>query len=174
LVQELFEALVDGAALSGSHGFAPDGAGLGFAKAALDLIEMGEVSEDPADEAGGLVPGFEKLAPDMGVAAHEGAVVFVVGLGRVCGVAITRDDGRMYGGAWITVEEVGDAALVGVYAPVIEDAAAGDVGDPEVASFGFSVTGFEIVDGGFFELAVGASPMFVLDFAVDDGEPVGG
>ena len=165
---------MNGAALGGANGFAQDGAGLGFAKQALDLVEVGELAEDPGDETRGLVLGFEKFPPDMGVAAHEGDVVFASGPCGVGAVAVALDDGGICGGAWIAVEEVGDAALVATFAPMIENAAAGDVGDPEVAGFGFSVTGFEIVDGGFVELAVGASPMFVLYFAVDDGEPVGG
>ena len=165
---------MDGLALPGAHGLAPDGAGVGFAELFLDLIEVGELAEDPGDEAGGLVLGFEKFPPDVGVAAHEGDVVLAFGPGGIGGVTVALDDGGMRGRAWIAVEKVGDAALVTTFAPMIDDASAGDVGDPEVAGFGFSVTGFEIVDGGFVELAVGASPVFVLDLAVDDGEPVGG
>ena len=176
MVEELFEALVDGAALPGAHGFAQDGAGLGFAELFLDQIEMGELAEDPADEPRGLVPGFEKLAPDMGVAAHEGDVVLAFGPGGIGGVTVALDDsGKRAGPIAVSVatEEFGDAALVAAFAPVIEDAAAGDVGDPEVAGAGFAAAGFEVVDGGFVELAIGASPVFVLDFAVDDREPVG-
>ena len=61
------------------------------------------------------------------------------------------DDGRFLVGI-LAVEELGDASLVTTFAPMIDDASAGNIGDPEVASFGFAVTGFETVDGGFIEL----------------------
>jgi hypothetical protein len=118
---------VEGAALGGTHGFAQDGAGLGLAELTLDVVEMGELAEDPAEETRGLVLGFEKFPPDMGVPAHEG-----------------------------------DAALVTTFAPMVDDAAAGDVGDLEVAGFGSAAAGFEIVDGGFVEVAVGASAVFTI------------
>ena len=38
---------MNGAALGGTNGFAQDRAGLGFAKAALDLVEVGELAESP-------------------------------------------------------------------------------------------------------------------------------
>ena len=99
-------------------------------------------------------------------------MVFAFGPRGVGAVAVALDDGGVRGSAWIAVEEVGNGALVTTFAPMIDDASARDVGDPEVAGFGFAVTGLEIVNGGFLELAVGASPVFVLNFAVDDGEPV--
>ena len=42
---------MNGVALGGADGFAQDGAGSGFAKPALDLVEVGELAEDPGDEA---------------------------------------------------------------------------------------------------------------------------
>ena len=123
-------------------------------------------------EALGLVLRFEKFPANVGVAAHEGDVIFAFGPRGVSAVAVALDDGGVRGSAWIAVEEVGNAALVTTFAPMINNASAGNVGDPEVAGFGFTVTGLEIVNGGFVELAVGASPVFVLNFAVDDGEPV--
>ena len=96
----------------------------------LDLIEVGELAEDPADETRGLVLGFEKFPPDVGVAAHEGDVGFAFGPRGVGAVTVALDDGGMRGSAWTAVEEVSDASLVAAFAPVIEDAAAGDVGDP--------------------------------------------
>ena len=67
-----------------------------------------------------------------------------------------------------------DGCGVAAFVPVEEDAAAGNVGRPEVAKLGFSTARFQITDGGFVDLAVGTSPVFVLDCAVNDGEPVGG
>ena len=57
---------MDGTALLGAGGFAPDGAGLGFAEMTLDLIEVGKLAEDPANKARGLILGFEKFSPNMG------------------------------------------------------------------------------------------------------------
>ena len=47
-------------------------------------------------------------------------------------------------------------------------------GSRTVANFGFAAAGLKVSDRGFVDLAIGASPMFVLDFPVDDREPVGG
>ena len=52
---------MDEAALPGAHGFAQDRADLGFTELSLDLIEVGELAEDPADELRGLVLGFENI-----------------------------------------------------------------------------------------------------------------
>ncbi len=57
---------------------------------------------------------------------------------------------------------------------MIEHAAARNVRRPEVAGAGFAAAGFEVVDGGFINLPIEGAPVFVLDFAVDDREPVGG
>ena len=138
---------MNGVALGGADGFAQDGAGSGFAKTTLDLVEVGELAEDPGDEARGLVLGFEKFPPDVGVAAHEGDVVFAFGPRGVGAVAVALDDGGVRGSAWIAVEEVGNGALVTTFASMTDDASARDVGDPEVAGFGFAVTGLEIVNG---------------------------
>ena len=56
---------------------------------------------------------------------------------------------------------------------MVDDGAAGDVGGPQVAGLRPAAAGFEVVDGSFVELAVSTSPVFVLDGAVDGGEPVG-
>ena len=50
----------------------------------------------------------------------------------------------------------------------------GNVGCSEVAQLGCSGAGFKIADGRFIDLAVGTSPLFILNLAVNDGEPVGG
>jgi hypothetical protein len=95
-------------------------------------------------------------------------------------VAVALDDAdELPGGlvGWrrgLLFKEGVDGCGVAAFVPVEEDAATGNVGGPEVAELGFSDTGFEIADGGFVDLAVGTSPVFVLDGAVDDGEPVGG
>lgn len=39
---------------------------------------------------------------------------------------------------------------------------------------GFGAAGLEVMDGGFVDLSVRCAPMFVLDFTIDDREPVGG
>jgi len=43
-----------------------------FAQLFLNPVEVAELAKDPRDQSGFLVPGFEKLPPDVGVAAHEG------------------------------------------------------------------------------------------------------
>lgn len=93
LVDELFEALVDGTAFGGARRFPQDGAGLGFAQPVLNLIEVGDLPEDPADQARRLVFGFKKFPPHMGVATHERDVTFALGPRGVGAEAIALDDG---------------------------------------------------------------------------------
>ncbi len=57
------------------------------------------------------------------MAAHEGDVVFALGPSGIGAVAVALDDGVGYGSTWTAVEEVGDAALVATFAPMIDDAA---------------------------------------------------
>ncbi len=83
---------MDGAALRSADGFAKGGTGLGFTQLFLDVIEVGELAQDPANEARRLVFGFEKFPPHMGVAAHEGDVRFVLCPGWVGAVAVALDD----------------------------------------------------------------------------------
>ena len=92
-----------GTALPGADGFAQDRAGMSFAESFLDRVEVGELAEDPGDEARGLVLGFKKFPSNMGVAAHEGnGDRNLVGRGdgefRATGL-ISFDEGRsLFGG----------------------------------------------------------------------------
>ena len=181
-VDEFFEALVDHVALGGADGFSQGGAGFALSQAFFDVVEVGELTEYPGNEPGGLFGGFKEFPPDVGVAAHEFDPGFVAGPGGVDDVTVALDDaqqaevfgveGLFFRGDFI--EECVHGFCVAPGVPVVEDAASGDVGGPEVASFCFAVAGCEVVDGGFVDLAVKCSPMFVLNFSVDDGEPVGG
>ncbi len=56
------------------------------------MIEVGKLSEDPGDETRRLVHGFEKLAPHMGVAAHEFDPCLFLGPCVIDDVAIALDD----------------------------------------------------------------------------------
>ncbi len=47
------EPLVDHAACGGAHGLVQGGTGFVFTKAFLDVIEVGEFTQDPGDEPGG-------------------------------------------------------------------------------------------------------------------------
>ena len=182
-VDGFLESPMDHAAFGGAHGVAQGGAGFGFAQPLLDVIEVGELAQDPGDEPRRLFGGFEKFPPYMGVAAHEFDPCFVFGPGWIDDVAIALDDaqeGEEFGinryisvGGFGFVEESGHAFGVASVMPMIEDTAAWDVRRPEVAGLGFAAAGLEIMDGGFVYLPVKCAPMFILDFPVDDREPVG-
>ena len=70
--------------------------------------------------------------------------------------------------------ESGHACGAAAVMPVIEDAGAGDVRRPEVAGLDFAAAGLEVSDKGFVELSVKGVAMFILDFSIDNSEPVGG
>jgi hypothetical protein len=94
LVENLLDAPVDHVAFGGAHGFTQCRTGFGVAQPVLDVIEVGELSEDPGDETRRLVHGFEKLAPHMGVAAHEFDPCRFLGPGWIDDVAIALDDAQ--------------------------------------------------------------------------------
>jgi hypothetical protein len=178
------EPLVDHAAFGGAHGLAQGRAGFGFAQALFDVIEVGDLTQDPGDEPRGLLGGFKKFSPNMGVAAHEFDPRFVFRPGWIDDVAVALDDTQQgdefridrficLGGLGF-FEESGHAFGVAAVMPVVEDGSVRDVRRPEVAGLGFAAAGLEVMDGGFVDLSVKGAPMFVLDFPVDDREPVGG
>ena len=68
-------------------------------------------------------------------------MVFASGPGGIGAVAVALDDGGRRGSAWIAVEKVGDASLGEAFAQVIEDAATGNVRDPEVAGLDLPLPG---------------------------------
>jgi len=71
-------------------------------------------------------------------------------------------------------KESGHACGIASVVPVVEGGSTGNVRRPEVAGLRFAAAGLEVVDGGFVELPVKRAPVFILDFSIDDGEPVGG
>ena len=178
------ESPVDHAALGGAHGFAQGRAGLGFAQALFDVIEVGDLAQDPGDEPGRLFGGLEKLPPHVGMAAHEFDPCLVLGPGWIDNVAIALDDAQQwddFGIDWLLVlSDLGflkqsvHAAGIASVMPVVEHAAARNVRRPEITGLRFAAAGFEVFDGGFVNLSVKCPPMFVLDFPVNDGNPVGG
>jgi hypothetical protein len=183
-VDGFFESPVDHAAFGGAHGLTQGGAGFGFAKPLFDVIEMGDLAQDPGDEPGRLLHGFEKLPPHVGVAAHEFDPWLVLGPGWIDDVAVALDDaqqredfriGRLLSiGGPDLFKQPGHAIGVTSVMPMIEHGSARYVRCPEIAGLCFAAAGFEVIDGGFVYLPVKRAPMFVLDFSVDDGEPVGG
>ena len=58
----------------------------------LNVIEVGDLAQDPGDETRGLLGGFEELAPDMVVAAHELDPWLVLRPGGIGAVAVALDD----------------------------------------------------------------------------------
>ena len=119
--------------------------------------------------------GLEELAPHVGVAAHEFDPWLILGPCRIRAVAITLDDVDEFADLLIfhgSLEEIIEPRGVAPFMPVEEHAAAGNAGRPEVALLGFSGAGFKIGNGGFVDLPVGTSPVFILDVPVNDGEPV--
>ena len=181
-VDDALDPLVDHAAFGGADGGSQGGASFGFTKAFLDVIEVGELTQDPGDEAWGLLTGFEKFPPHMGVAAHEFDPGFVLGPGGINDVAVALDDAQEFGVNGCNVlfggvgffEESGHTFGVAAIMPVKEDGSAGYVRRPEVAGLCFAGAGLEIGNWGFVDLSVKGVPMFVLDFSIDDRQPVGG
>ena len=51
--------------LGGAHGLAQGRTGLGFAQALFDVIEVGDLAQDPRDEPGRLFGGLEELPTHM-------------------------------------------------------------------------------------------------------------
>jgi hypothetical protein len=76
-VDGFLEPLVDHAAFGGTHGLAQGGAGLGFAQAFLDVMGLGELTQDPGDEPRGLPGGFEKSAGSIPCNSNFFRVFFV-------------------------------------------------------------------------------------------------
>jgi len=175
-VDDFFETAVDWSALSRASGFAKGEARLGLPQLCLNVIEVTDLAQDPTDEPGRLLDGFDKLPPDMGVAPHEFDPGLVLGPSRVCAVAIALDDAhkrivtKVPGHA--VAEQLGDGSTVAPVPPVVEHAPTGYVRYPEVAGLRFATTGLEVIDGGFVNLSVKCAPMFILDFAVNDRQPV--
>ena len=176
-IEQLLESAVDRTTLGGAGGFAQGGADLGLPEFCLNVIEVTDLAQDPADEPGRLLAGFKKLPPDMGVAPHEFDPGLVLGPRGVRAVAVALDDACERIGVNVSrhavTEQLGDGAAVAPVAPVVEHAPARYVRHPEVAGLGFAAAGFEVIDGGFVNLSVKCAPMFVLDFSVNNGDPIG-
>ena len=143
---------------------------------------MADLAQDPADESGRLFFSFEKFPPYVCVATHEFDPRFALGPRGVGAVAIALDNAHQWsengiyqidvvGRCWF--EQFGDAAAVATFAPMVEHRSVRFIGHPEVTGLGFAAAGFKIADGGFVNLAVKSTPMLVLNFTVNDGEPIG-
>ena len=184
LVDPSLEAAMDDAALSGADGLAQGGTGLGFSQLRFYMIEVGEWVLDPGDDSWRLFGGFEKFPSNMGVAAHELDPLFVFGPRWIDDVAVALNDaqeGAEFGIDWLVcfgdlgwLKESIDACGVAPGMPMVEDGPAWNVRRPEVASLGFATAGVKVSDRGFVKLPVRGSPMLVLNFSVDDREPIGG
>ncbi len=61
-INGFLEPLVNHATLGSAHGLTQGGSGFAFAKALLDVIEVGELEQDPADDPGRLFGGFNFLS----------------------------------------------------------------------------------------------------------------
>ena len=158
------------------------GAGLGLAQAGFDLVEQGVLPQDPAHQPGILRGGLGELAPGVGVAAGQPDPRPLGRPGAVGAVGVALDEvqdvvdlffGGLVGQFGVGAEEFRRAAGITPGTPLVEHAAAGNVAHPEVALLGLAGAGFEISDGGFVKLSVSTSPVFGLDFPIDDLEPVG-
>ena len=182
-VDGFLEPTMDHAAFGGADGFAQGGAGFGFSQACLNLIEVGELKQDPGNESRRLVAGFEKFPPHMGVAPHEFDPGFVFGPRWIGGVAIALDDaqqGAKFGiNGFFSIRSL-DFLKKSVHAfcvtsvmPVEKYCSTRNIRHPKIAGLRFAAAGLEVINGGFVNLSVKCSPMFVLDFSIDDGEPVG-
>ena len=64
-VDGLPDSLVNHAAFGGADGLAQGGAGLGFAQALFNVIEVGELTQEPTDEPRELFGGFEKFPSNI-------------------------------------------------------------------------------------------------------------
>lgn len=176
------QALVDHSAFGTADCHSLGGACFGLSKSFFDLIEEGDLMKDPADEFGRLFEGFEKFPSHVGMAAAEFEPTTFGGSRSIDLVAVALDDGgeffdfffaeisrvfRVFG------KECVEACGVPPWVPMEKDAAARDVGCPEVADLCFAGAGFEVSDGSFVKLSVSPSMMFGLDFSIDEVKPVG-
>ena len=182
-VDGFLEPPVDHAACGGTHRLAQGGTGLFLAQLRLNPIEVGDLEQDPSDDARRLLLGLEELAPHVGMATHEFDPWFVLGPGGVDDVAVGLDDAHELFDVVVferevvirsSFEQFFKSAGVTTVMPVEKHAASWYVGRPEVAGLGLAAAGFEVIDGGFVNLSVKCPPMFVLDFPIDNGKPVGG
>jgi hypothetical protein len=87
--------------------------------------------------------------------------------------AIALEDARHRFGE-IFIKECADTGLGAAFTPMIDDAFAGQMTGPEVTGFGAAVAGRKVADGRFVDLKIAALAMFILDFTVNAGEPIGG
>lgn len=176
------KAAVNHPAFRCANCFAQGGACFGFTKPFFDLIEKGDLMEYPGDELRGLVLSFKKFPPHVGLAANELEPAAFFGSRAVYLITVALDDGgelfnffvaEIRKVFWIFCKKCIDSLGVTPFVPVEEDTTARYVRCPEVAGLGFSGAGLEVSDRCFVKLSVWTSPMFVLDFSVNDIKPVG-
>lgn len=165
--EDFGQARDDGATLTGTHCLSKPGAGFGFSQLRFDSVKLShEVEDEPA-----LPQGFAfvfllfcgqvvvvKFSTNVREAAHEedlGMVSFVCFVG---GPTIALQDTGV-----VFADCFNERALTPADPPMIEEAAMGMVGEPEVATRGLSGAGFEIADRRFVNLQVSTSEGFNPD-----------
>lgn len=179
---EAMQATVDHPAFRCPKCLSQGGTCLRFSKTLFDLIKQRDLMEYPSNQLRGLLKRFEKFPPHVGLATDEFEPSALFCAGTIYLIAVALDDcgefldlcvaecGGIFG---ILRKERVDSLGVSSFVPMEEDTSTRDVRRPEVAGLRFAAAGFKITDGGFVKLAVWTSPMFVLDFPVDDIEPIG-
>ena len=148
-VEYFGESLNDGATLAGTHGLPKPGAGFDFSELCFDLIEPShEVEDEPALAQrfalvflifGGFVV-FVKFPTDMRETTHEEDLGMVAFVGFVSRPAVALEDTGV-----VFADGLDESFLAPADPPMIEEAAMGIVGEPEVAARAFAST-FHLTD----------------------------
>ena len=145
-----FDPRDDGGAAPCPLAFPLGGAGLGFTQVFLNLVKMGDEQDDPCGVlVRSDVEGFGEVAPDVGEAGDELGSGVGFGVSFVGSVAVALDVSTK-----IFTEGFDELFLSATDAPVVEEAAAGHVGDPQVSLVRFATAGHKVAHGGFIELEV--------------------
>ena len=160
----------DGGAAPCAFALPQGGAGFAFPQAFFDPVEMGDEQDDPCGVlVGGDVEGFGEVAPDVGEAGDEPGSGIGLGVRLVGSVAVTLDVS-----AKVSAEGFDELIRSATDAPVVEEAAAGHFGDPQVALLRFATAGHEVAHGGFIKLEVVRGECLGADGAGDGLEQADG
>ena len=121
-----------------------------FPEFGFDVVEPGEVTQEPACESGALFKRFIKAASDVGHAGGLPKPTFF-GEGEVRLVGVVLEDAAE---VIFASDEVKKVLMSAPSLPLVVDADGWIMKHPEVAFFGPTVSGGEVVDGRFVSLQV--------------------
>jgi len=119
-----------------------------FPEFGFDVVEPSEVTQEPSGKGGVLFEGFIKATSDVG---HAGALLKITlfGEGEVGLVGVVLEDSAE---VIFASDELKKVLMSAPSLPLVVDADGWIMKHPEVAFFGPSVSGGEVVDGRFVGL----------------------